>query len=73
MVLSSLKKGEKAQIVRINSCPIFYNRLASMGIFEGSSISIVSGSRVGPFLFESDGKSFALGREIAEQIEIIKQ
>lgn len=73
MVLAKLKKGENAQIVKINSTTVLYNRLVSMGIVEGSHISMISGGTSGPFLFESEGRSFALGREMAEQIEIIKK
>jgi ferrous iron transport protein A len=70
MALTKLKIGIHGIIVKINSDKGLFMRLASMGLIEGSRVSILSNSGKGPLILESDGKKFAIGRQMASSIFI---
>ena len=49
-----------------------FNRLASMGICEGTVIKIIRNSSGGPVIIEAGGSRFAIGRGMASKIFVEK-
>jgi len=70
MFLSELKIGQTANIKAMNACVTIYNRLASMGISENSTIKIIQNTGKGPVIIESDGRKIALGRGMSMKIRV---
>ncbi len=70
MILSTHKSGSRVRIKKINSGESLFNRLASMGIVEGSEVEVVSNTGRGPILLELAGRRFAIGQGMAEKIEV---
>ncbi|HRZ78585.1 MAG TPA: FeoA family protein [bacterium] len=49
-----------------------FNRLASMGICEGTVIKVIRNSPGGPVIIEAGGSRFAIGRGMAIKIVVEK-
>lgn len=72
MFLSDLKSNELLVIKSINAGIRLFNRLASMGICEGTEISLIKNNAGGPVIIEVNGSKFAIGRGMAEKIVVEK-
>ncbi len=70
MPLSEVLRGKTGIITGIDSGKGIYRRLASMGVFEGREISIISNNFRTPVLIESAGRKMAIGRGMAEKIQM---
>lgn len=70
MPLSKVLSGRKGIITGIDSGKGIYRRLASMGVFEGREISIISNNLRTPVLIEASGRKMAIGRGMAEKIQM---
>jgi len=70
--LSDLKSGERQVIKSINAGIRLFNRLASMGICEGTEFNLIKNNVGGPVIIEINGSKFAIGRSMAEKILIGK-
>ncbi len=71
MVLTELKKGDRAQIKKINADPELKHRLHSFGIIPGEELEVKGCSLARQTMeIEVDGTLFALRKEEAEKIEV---
>ena len=70
MFLSKTTKGQKGIITSIKSKKHVYKRLATMGVFEGREIYIISNHSGIPVLIEISGRKIAIGRDIADKIDV---
>ncbi len=71
MTLDKAPLNRRIRIVRINGGIGVRQRLHQMGIFEGSCIRVRRRSRFGgPLLIEYGPCSVAVGRGMAEQIDV---
>ncbi len=70
MPLSEVLTGKTGIITGIDSGKGIYRRLASMGVFEGREISIISNNLRTPVLIESAGRKMAIGRGMAAKIQM---
>lgn len=70
MPLSEVLSGKTGIITGIDSGKGIYRRLASMGVFEGREISIISNNLRTPVLIESAGRKMAIGRGMAAKIQM---
>ena len=70
--LGRLEKGTKATVVRLAGGRALQNRLVSMGLTVGSDVEVVRSSRVsgGPTLVAAGGTRLAIGRGMADRIEV---
>ena len=68
--LSDCKVGKLYKIVAVNSAEKQTAKLDKLGIFSGETIAITR--KIGKFVFiiDASGAAIAVGREIAEQIEV---
>lgn len=71
MTLEALSSGGRFQVVNVFGGRGVRQRLAQLGIYPGSIITVynVSGWR-GPLLLEVSGSRLALGRGMARRIEV---
>jgi len=70
MFLSEVPKGQKGIITGIKSKKNIYERLAAMGFFEGREVYIISNHSGIPVLVEVSGRRMAIGRDIADTIDV---
>ena len=70
--LGRLAEGTKATVVRLAGGRALQNRLVSMGLTVGSDIEVVRSSRAsgGPTLVAAGGTRLAIGRGMADKIEV---
>ncbi len=70
--LGRLKKGTKATVVRLAGGRALQNRLVSMGLTVGSDVEVVRSGRAsgGPTLVAAGGTRLAIGRGMADKIEV---
>ena len=70
--LGRLEKGTKATVIRLAGGRALQNRLVSMGLTVGSDIEVVRSSRTsgGPTLVAAGGTRLAIGRGMANKIEV---
>ncbi len=70
MLLSHLSSGKRGVVRKILAGEHLFKRLASMGLIEGSDFVLVSTRRGSSYLLDLGGKVIAIGRGMAEKIEI---
>lgn len=68
MLLSDLKSNEIWVVQSIHAGIRLFNRLASMGICEGTKLIVIKNSKNGPVVIEANGSKFAVGRGMSEKI-----
>ncbi|MBO6097804.1 MAG: FeoA domain-containing protein, partial [Bacteroidales bacterium] len=74
MILSDLKTGEKAVIVRVNGHGSFRKRLIEMGFINGKEVRVVLNAPLkDPIEYEIIGYKVSLRREEARQIEVVTE
>lgn len=66
--LNSVKPGNKVEILEVRSGMGLLNRLASMGIYPGSKVQVVSTSEKGPVIIAKNGARLGLGFGAAKKI-----
>ena len=69
----TLKQGKTSQTYRVVSLDIelkLERRLEALGLTEGSLITILNNEKKGSLTARSRGARFALGRRIADHIEV---
>ena len=72
MLLSELCCNGLWVIKSVDTGMRLFNRLASMGICEGTVIKIIRNSSGGPVIIETGGSKFAIGRGMAQKIVVEK-
>ncbi|MDZ7371269.1 MAG: ferrous iron transport protein A [candidate division KSB1 bacterium] len=71
MTLDKFKTEQKLRIVRISGGHGTRQRLYQLGLFEGTAIIVKQNSRLGgPLLIECNGSRIALGRGMAQKIDV---
>jgi len=70
MPLSEVLSGKTGIITGIDSGKGIYRRLAAMGVFEGREISIILNNLRTPVLIEASGRKMAIGRGMADKIQM---
>lgn len=73
MLLSHFPSGKKGVVRKIFAGEHLFKRLASMGLVEGSGFVLLSTRRGSSFLLDLGGKVIAIGRGMAEKIEISEE
>ncbi len=74
MILSELKTGEQAVIVRVNGHGSFRKRLIEMGFIQGKKVRVVLNAPLkDPIEYEIIGYKLSLRREEARQIEVVSE
>ena len=72
MLLSDLKTGQEAVIVRVNGHGSFRKRLIEMGFIQGKKVRVVLNAPMkDPIEYEIIGYKISLRREEARQIEVV--
>ncbi len=67
-MLADMKPMEKGTVHLIDTGMRLYNRLASMGISDGTELKVVLNKKNGPIVIDVDGSRFAIGRGMAGKI-----
>lgn len=71
MTLDKTRAEQKLRIVRIHGGHGVRERLYQLGLFEGTDIVVKQNSRLGgPLLIECGGSRIALGRGMAQKIDV---
>ena len=71
MRLSELTLGDARKVIKIDGGRGLQQKLAIMGIKEGSTVRIIkSASSGGPVVIEIDRNSIAIGRGMAQKIYV---
>ncbi len=70
MPLSMMNSGERGRVVQIRGGRGMVNRLADMGIREGSEIVVVTGQRRGPIMVLHDNTKVGIGFGMARRIMV---
>jgi len=74
MLLTELRKGDRATILRVNADPELRQRLHSFGIFPGEKLTLKACSLGRQTMnIEVDGTLIALRREEAGKIEVERE
>jgi len=68
MNLGEIKNGSVVKVLSIDAGMRLFNRLASMGLSAGKTVTIVRNSGEGPVIVDLDGSRIAVGRGMAEKI-----
>jgi len=68
--LNESKPGENVEIIEIRAGMGLRNRLASMGLFRGSKIKIISNSFKGPVIVAKNGTRFGIGFGASNKIYV---
>lgn len=71
--LSFLAEGEKGVVTKLNGGRTFLEKMNSMGISQGESIEVLSGTPGQALLVMIGNSRLALGFGLANKIEIEKQ
>ncbi len=71
MVLSQLQLGHKGRFEGLDGSERMLSRLASMGLFRNSTISVVRRGGSTPMIVECDGRRIAVDTEIADKIQVV--
>ena len=69
--LSMAAAGETVTIARIDAGQGLNSRLAAMGLFANTHLTIVNNSHPGPFVVMVKGSRVMLGRGMAHKIMVI--
>jgi Fe2+ transport system protein FeoA len=69
-LLSETKAGQVVRLISVRGVESLQGRLASLGLVPGALIEVVSIFAGGPFIVAVKGSRLALGRGMAQQIEI---
>jgi Fe2+ transport system protein FeoA len=69
-MLHELKEDKFARIVEINKYQNLKEKLSQKGIAEGDILRIIS--CYGPISFEIEGRTFIIGKGLAEKIRVIE-
>ena len=70
MVLTQLRSGEKAKIVAIGGGRGLRQKLFLRGLLEGKVVRVIS--NYGPMTIEVDRNIIAIGRGMAQKIEVAR-
>jgi len=73
MTVTMLPPGVPARVTLIHGGRGLRNRLASMGIRPGESLTVVSGRPGGPFVVEVGAGRFILGRGMAHKVMVRRE
>jgi len=65
--LSMIKQGEKVRIVSLRGGKGLFMRLASMGLYPGAVIEVIS-NKMGPLIIAKDGMRVGIGYGMAQKI-----
>jgi Fe2+ transport system protein FeoA len=70
MPLMMLQPGSRARVVEIRGGRGVRQRLSSMGIYPGETLSLVRGGRGGPVIVEARGTRVVIGRGMAHRVMV---
>jgi Fe2+ transport system protein FeoA len=70
MPLDSVNKGKKVMLNKIEYGQHLRKKLQDMGLTPGVLFSVISKTNRGPIIIEVRGARLALGRGIAEKIDV---
>ncbi|KKR08217.1 MAG: hypothetical protein UT36_C0008G0057 [Candidatus Peregrinibacteria bacterium GW2011_GWF2_39_17] len=68
LLLSQLKQGIRAEILKVDCGKNFTGRLCDLGLFEGTNVTIVKNDHFGPLILKILNSKIALGRGEAAKI-----
>ena len=69
--LTSLKKDEEGKVIEIDRCGNARKRLYELGLYKDAEIKMLKND-VGPVIISISGCKLALGRNLADHIQIAK-
>ena len=70
MTLAQGVKGKKYTVRSLHAEPRVLRRLEALGMIEGTSVLVLNKKEKGAFIIKLRGTRWAVGRKIAEGIEI---
>lgn len=70
MVLTKAKKGNVHRIASIDANDSLLGKLAALGLVPGAEVEILQGAVHGASLVACKGAQFALGRGLADMIQL---
>lgn len=70
MVLLNAQKGNSHRIVSIDAEDALVGKLAALGFVPGAKINVLRNSLFGSAIVSCKGAQFALGRGLAERIQL---
>ena len=68
--LSEADSGEAVRVVRLHGGRGFAENLARLGVVPGATVRLVTRGRSGPVVIECMGGRIAIGRSMAERVEV---
>lgn len=66
-----MERGKRVTVVSLKTDRAFEERLAALGVFPGAEIEVVRNSKSGEMILGCMDFRFAVGRELANAIEVI--
>ena len=70
MSLVKVARGQKVVLNKIDNGHQLKKKLQDMGLTQGVEFSVISKTSMGPIIIEVRGARLALGRGIAEEIDV---
>jgi Fe2+ transport system protein FeoA len=70
MSLAKVARGQKVVLNKIDNGHQLKKKLQDMGLTPGVEFSVISKTSMGPIIIEVRGARLALGRGIAEKIDV---
>ena len=71
--LLHIELGKKVKFVAFHGGEAFQHKMLSLGLLPGDLARVVRRAPLdGPVLIEISGREFALGRDVAEKIEVVE-
>ena len=68
--LSMVSVGETVRIVKVDAGQGLNSRLAAMGLFPNTEVTVVGNTHPGPFVVRVKGSKVMLGRGMAQKIMV---
>ena len=69
--LSTVAAGETVKIAKIDAGRGLNSRLAAMGLFPNTQVTVVNNAHPGPFVVTVKGSKIMLGRGMAHKIMVM--
>jgi len=66
--LSQVPTGTQVTVAKLNGGEGFRDKVISLGVIPGKTLTVQSYSRKGPLVVQMEGSRIAIGRELAERI-----
>lgn len=70
MLLTMIDNGKRVRFLKVNAGHGLQTRLASMGLYPGVEMEVISNTPHGPFIVDVNGSRLILGKGMAHKIVV---